>query len=123
MGYYTKFDMAAKDAKTGYDVDPHIEAEIAKKIWCDIWGCGLYRDWTPNCFEDIFGDTTKWYDHEDDIIALSKEYPDIIFVLEGVGEEFPDAWRMWAHNGEWEKVHAEITYPMPQNAKFMPHRI
>ena len=118
MGYYTKFDMAAKDAKTGYDIDPHIEAEIAKKIWCEIWGCQLYRNWTPICFEDIFGDTTKWYNHEDDIIALSKDYPDIIFVLEGVGEEFPDAWRMWAHNGEGEKVHAEIHYPNPTNPIF-----
>ena len=123
MGYCTRFEMAAKEATTGYDVDPRIEAEIAKKIYEDVWGCMSYRGWSPDSFDSIFGDEMKWYNHEDDMIALSKEYPDIIFVLEGVGEEFPDAWRMWVCNGELEKVHAEVIYPMPQNAKFMPHRI
>jgi hypothetical protein len=114
--------MAAKDAKTGYDVAPHIEAEIARKIWYEVWGNTSLR-FDPDCFEDIFGDEMKWYHHEDDMIALSKEYPDIVFVLEGEGEEAPDFWRMWVCNGEWEKVYAELVYPMPKTAKFMPHRI
>ena len=121
MGYMSKFDMGAFDAKTGFPIDDALEAEIAEKLGDIIYGGSSY--WTYDSFDRLLGDEMKWYDHEDDVIAISKEYPNIVFVLEGIGEEFPDAWRMWAHNGEWEKVSAEVTYPMPSKSKFMPFRI
>ena len=52
------------------------------------------------------------------MIALSKNHPNIVFIVEGLGEEFPDSWRMWVHNGSMEKVYAEIKYPEPGNPAF-----
>lgn len=34
----------------------------------------------------------SWYDHEDDMKALARNFPEIRFSLEGIGEEQGDMW-------------------------------
>ena len=115
MGYYTKYTLHAYNAETR---DPITEAEekvIAKRVLV-LTGGG--RHYAPYYFENVLSDEMKWYDHEEDMLDLSTEYPHILFVLEGIGEEFPDAWRKWFHNGKYEESCAEITYPKPSNPLF-----
>lgn len=42
----------------------------------------------------------KWYDHDKDIIALSKQFKDVLFTLSGEGEEAEDIWKKYFQNGK-----------------------
>lgn len=53
----------------------------------------------------------KWYDHDADMLALSKLYPDEVFILRGVGEEFPDVWRTAYKDGKMYNSEPVITFP------------
>lgn len=58
-----------------------------------------------------FGDDMSWYDHEEDVAELSKQFPHILFFLKGEGEEAGDVWKLWARNGKTKKVQAELVFP------------
>ncbi len=115
MGYYTKFELHTVDVKTGSPITMMEEDAIAKRLWELIGGSGRY---TPKCIENCLDEEMKWYGHEEDMTTLSKEFPNILFVLEGIGEEFPDAWRKWFYNGTVEASYAEVIYPRPTNPLF-----
>jgi len=58
-----------------------------------------------------FGDQTKWYEHENDMKAVSKEYPDVIFKLEGEGgNSLYDIWVKYFVNGKMQTAEAKITF-------------
>ena len=121
MGYYTKFELHAADVETRWPISRDMEYDITYRLENIAFGYVEREDfekWGPQSFDAWTGDTMKWYDHVDDMIALSKEYPNLIFMLEGVGEEFPDAWRKWFHNGQYEESYAEVVYPKPSNPLF-----
>jgi hypothetical protein len=52
----------------------------------------------------------KWYDHEEDMLDLSKDYPNLIFLLEGSGEDEADLWRKFFKNGDMVVNKAEVTW-------------
>jgi len=63
----------------------------------------------PDDFEDKFEEITdytfrdgefeaKWYDYKADMKEISKIYPDILFTVEGEGEESGDVWRHYFKN-------------------------
>ena len=53
----------------------------------------------------------KWYDWEEDVADLSKQFPFLLFEVEGKGEEADDWWRAYARNGKVIVVEAEIKFP------------
>lgn len=55
-------------------------------------------------------DAVKWYNHEKDISEFSKEYPILIFQLDGIGEEDGDIWRKYFKNGKIQRVNAILVY-------------
>ncbi len=124
MGYMTKFDLRAYDAATSAPISDELEHEITYRLEQIAFNTKMTRQefeayWHhPVSFESWTGDEMKWYGHENDMAALSKEYPNVLFILNGVGEEFPDAWCLWAQNGAVEKVYAEIKIPSPTNPMF-----
>ena len=118
MGYYTYFTMEACDTTTNAPLSAEKEKEICKRLW-EISKDAIYEG---DCFYDCFGDTLKWYDHHDDMIALSKEFPDVMFMLEGEGEDRDDNWRLFVQNGEWEEVFATIVWNAPSYKKFQDFR-
>lgn len=52
----------------------------------------------------------KWYDHDKDMISFSKRFPDVLFTLEGQGEESGDLWNTYYKNGRMQHCTAIITY-------------
>lgn len=104
MGYETRYDLS----KTNNSPSTH---EIAKLI-CDSNGYSSDTEYMTSALEHQWG--IKWYKHEDDMIKVSENWPDIEFVLDGVGEEFPDVWRKVFKNGEISRFRAVIRYePYP----------
>ena len=63
--------------------------------------------------EFIGSDIIKWYDHYDEMVTLSKEFPSLYFQLEGLGEDYNDMWREYFHNGEAMHSDAKIIYDTP----------
>lgn len=55
-------------------------------------------------------DETKWYNHETEMSAISRLYPNVIFELSGEGEEGGDLWRKYFKNGRVQRCYAEINY-------------
>ena len=62
-------------------------------------------------FENFEDDCIKWYDHQADLDAVSKEMEDYVFVLYGDGEESDDKWKVVFHKGTHIGVSKESYYP------------
>ena len=57
-----------------------------------------------------FNDSCKWYEHNTDMMEISKKYPNVVFVLHGEGEEAGDLWNAYYKNGKMQKCKGKITY-------------
>ena len=60
---------------------------------------------------DEFGEETKWYSHENDMRKLSNKFRDVLFELEGEGEESGDMWKEYYKNGKMQRCNAEFVFP------------
>ena len=65
------------------------------------------EDETP-LLERFFEEPIKWYDHIEDMIKLSKVFPETLFILDGWGEELGDVWRELYMDGE--RVRADLIF-------------
>lgn len=124
MGYLTNFHMTVAKVIDGRTVILDKEDADYDKVACafyDIWECPSedaresewYLDDARILFEEITVDDKegKWYEFEEDMIRLSKQFPDFTFVLEGRGEERPDWWVGSWENGIGSVHYAEIIEP------------
>lgn len=72
----------------------------------------------PNYFPDkmavddfIHGDMeeSKWYEFEEDFGKLSEKFPDLIFEIEGKGED-GNCWKQWFKNGKSQSSDGKIVF-------------
>ena len=56
-------------------------------------------------------DAVKWYEHDKDMLEISKLFPNLIFHLGGVGDENTDLWETHYKAGKMQHCQAEIVYP------------
>lgn len=90
MGYYTHYHLE-------YENEPQPEIEEAKANLCDGY--------------DPFDDSeTKWYEHENDMRAFSKQFPKVLFTLQGNGESNEDMWYKYFKNGKMQVCPAKIDF-------------
>lgn len=113
MGYYTSFELDVIGEGT-YNVEikgavdengnpikafrsvPYDVEDMKNEIANDVG------------YSYMWGDTIKWYAHEADMKVFSKKYPEVVFVLEGKGEEPGDLWKKYFKNGKMQAAYAEI---------------
>lgn len=61
---------------------------------------------------------TKWYDNDDDMLELSRKFPDTIFKLHGNGEEAGDVWDSYYKNGKMVTYNNKMSHPLnPKDLK------
>lgn len=94
MGYYTEYTLETEE--------PELEEEIAEAIAAE-------SGYNVNIFQTC--DYYKWYDHEEDMIKVSRKFPEVVFVLSGKGEDQNDLWKKRFVDGQVDEVRAEISYP------------
>ena len=100
MGYYTDFKLTS-------DID-HNDVMVVE-IYDRLSVISGYSAMSPGESHN-----RKWYKHDDDMLVLSTEYPDVLFMLEGVGEEIdydnPDVWKTYYRNGKFQDCKMTMTF-------------
>ena len=103
MGYYTKYNLT---------VNPEITDSVKfKEYFEELTTYPLY------CVTE-YGEAIKWYDYHDNMIKISKQYPETVFCLRGDGEEKGDIWQTFYKNGlsySWKM--STIDYPKFDESK------
>lgn len=56
------------------------------------------------------GPGLSWYDHEEDMVKLSQQFPDILFILSGNGENAGNLWKAYFLGGLIQRAPAQIVY-------------
>lgn len=99
MGYYTNFDLHVKKPANELD-DARLTADLGELFDSVYDDGGLIRANTH----------AKWYDFEADMREFSENYPDLLFVVDGQGEDSTDLWLCYIQNGKSQHIGAEIVY-------------
>ena len=92
MGYDThyKFRTLEVGPSEGELIEEVASAEEAFRQECE----------RSDNFEFAFGgDRCTWYDHESDMLEVSKRHSHLVFVLDGNGDEGDDVWRKYFFRG------------------------
>lgn len=138
MGYYTTYSLEWAP-QNGYKPKPNCEHDLSRNSkFCPECGrpvgtqeldsligdyisrVGTGQSYSLNRYGTSL-DATKWYEHDADMIEMSGEFRDVLFTLDGKGEEFGDIWRAWYLNGKMQKHKAEIVIaPLDPNAWTTP---
>ena len=112
MGYETYFTMNVsnthrENGKLVIDTEP-IPSIVARDLEDAIDELDtLYGDVSGGFYS---GETIKWYEWDDDIRKLSREFPDILFEVSGDGEESDDFWMAYFLNGKMQFCPGTIVY-------------
>jgi hypothetical protein len=56
-------------------------------------------------------EAARWYEHEADLRAFSRQYPHLLFTLRGEGQDNTDIWALYVVNGKSHKARAQIMIP------------
>lgn len=107
MGYYTCFDLSTKGNKT-YKVSEIVSYMKKEYDKSDRY---KYYPFEYNFDRELENDTisdlelycmeeAKWYDHDIEMLELSKQFPEVVFCLYGDGEETEDIWYTYYKNGK-----------------------
>ena len=117
MGYYTSYSLYVLNTKKDNISNEELEkasASLFKKVFD-------YATFLPSAsFEWLFDEPLKWYDHCDDMIELAQEYPEMIFMLEGHGEDREDHWREYYQGDRYKRVVMHWD-PAPEWANIAPY--
>lgn len=88
MGYYTKFDISENPLTVQQEIEDISE----------------YSDWYEGQLH------AKWYEYEKHCRKVSEDFPNLVIVVEGHGEEPGDDWKAYFKQGKMQKAKAVVTY-------------
>lgn len=103
MGYYTAHSLSMTNNQQG-DVERIYN-------YAKVNDMDLAYGFTV-CDEQLEAtDLMKWYEHEENMREISREFPHILFELHGEGEESGDIWDEYYRDGMMQRCSAEIVIP------------
>lgn len=108
MGYYSDYELEIRGKGP-------IFARL-KDTAHDIDAAGVYNRSLEELMNDGLSEV-KWYSHQEDIAHISKSWPNVMFVLSAVGEDGA-CWRVYAMNGDSQRVDGRVVYDDPDMSKF-----
>lgn len=108
MGYYTYHELKVLNA------DKFSDAELSKassRLHEIVMEEPLTKS-DPG-FDWVSYDSMKWYESDSDMKTLSREYPEMLFLLTGDGEESDDFWRAFYKDGMGCEQQVHMCYDPP----------
>lgn len=101
MGYYTQFELKVCDYQKLSQQERDSICDVIEEFGLDLDGC----------VEDGWYGDNKWYDHDDDMIAMSKRFPKVVFQLYGNGEDSDDVWMNYYYCGkvQYDALRVSVT--------------
>lgn len=98
MGYYTRYELTTDqpNAKVKCPTCGHCTQKSQREAIAALVGY------------DPFYDNTKWYSWSKDMIKHSLLHPEVLFTIDGEGEESGDVWRAYIKNGKMQQEKAKI---------------
>jgi hypothetical protein len=106
VGYYTRLSSTLK-------VTPR---QDIPEGWEDFINHGFYGNLAFDSIHvEVLEDEAKTYDIDAELQDLVDKLPNAAWsgYIEGVGEEYPDVWRLYVYGGMVHKVTPKITWPEP----------
>lgn len=100
MGYYTYHNLYIIDNPTDLS-DSAIIAHL--RDYADDARYALEEDGQGY-------DSCKWYSHDEDMRDFSRLHPDVLFELDGEGDESGDIWQAYFQNGKAQYCQAKVTF-------------
>lgn len=105
MGYLTEYTL--KCHTDNYDTFDEIAGMLNDLC---VLGYALYEDKHDTDTTFYSFDAVTWYDHDDDMRKVSAAYPDVLFELNGNGENSGDIWKTYYKGGKMQHTEATITF-------------
>ena len=117
MSYYTQYTLSDKNIKSKREFDKlncYIKnhADMNDSLAFDTY------DENTEVIEAYAKNVTKWYSHVDDMVEMSRNFPNMVFKLSGAGETQEDIWDEYYENGDMERCDAELVLPKPQKIEW-----
>ena len=117
MGYYTWFEIGVQENKGKYKVDDiiqYMKNEFDKNDKFYPFEYAMENDEGNESDASYFGlncdESSKWYEHDEEMLEMSKAFPEIVFYLHGEGEESGDLWFTYYKNGKKQYCPARIEF-------------
>lgn len=107
MGYCTDFCLEVED------VSPDVENAICE----EIKNLNIFQD---GDYIYGWGGYVSWYSCDEDMVALSKRFPGVLFTLTGHGDNADDIWRTFYKDGLLQTDCADIIYKDFDETKLHP---
>lgn len=101
MGYYTKFEIDIDDIKNA-------DADIKNAFYSN--NLENFISERNDYKQNPFYERCKWYNHEKFMKRFSEQYPNILFILSGYGEDVLDIWKKYFKNGKMQHVVAKLSF-------------
>lgn len=112
MGYYTNYDLHVKPVKKE-DVSDIFDELYRRDLFNYVFDKDfMYDDHTCALYFNAWGEQ-KWYEHDEDMEEISRQFPNCVFKLECNGED-GDRWIVFYQNGKHELCQGKIVYEEPK---------
>ena len=110
MGYITQFDLDLDGPEEA--LQEFVEAgDNGGETASGVYYMDFVNGETISC---------KWYNSKEDMIELSKKFPELLFSVDAAGEEPGDLWKAWARNGKYKRIEPEMIWPKVDLDKELP---
>lgn len=110
MGYYTCFNISFRKMNNSIMIVDEFD-KINDEMGAAL--ANIHPDYFypyDSLTIQIESELMKWYEYDEDMRKLSKQFPDFLFILEGDGEDPDDLWRNYYYNGKCQHCPARIEY-------------
>lgn len=110
MGYYTDYTLNISGIRRNRSgklvMEQEIDPGVLNQIHAEIERLEIFDN------DEDYGwyGNAKWYDHDNDMLELSKKFPTVLFTLYGDGEESDDMWYTYYLDGAYQHAPARIEY-------------
>lgn len=105
MGYYTRFNLEYEPVK-GFTITPEQLTELREEFAKALGFTEAFDELTSgDCPE------WKWYECTEDMTKIAQKFPNILFTLEGEGEDREDWWIEQFCGETYHRSNAEIVPP------------